>query len=429
MRSAVALHREGAFEGAEAGYRAILAEDPDHVGALHFFGVLRHHQGDDAAALDLVRRAIERAPDNIEALNNLGNIHLEMSAWNEAESAYRTTLKLRPDFADGYNNLGLVLGLLGRPEDAEAALEQAIAIAPRRAEFHFNLGLLLRRRGLMLQAFSAFKAAVTLDPGQSHAFEAMAQAQYVLSHTPTEAIATLSAWLSREPNHPAARHILSALTGTGVAPRAADQYIKHLFDGYAASFDSHLAKLDYNAPRLIETAMRGVIGEPQGDLRVLDAGCGTGRWGELLRPFARELTGVDLSGGMIEQARRGRGYDGLEEAELTTFLAARHATYDLIFSADTLIYFGDLSAVLPVAAQALEPGGTLAFSLERLEEDGPIPSFTLQYNGRYAHTRPYVVEALAAAGLTIARLETGILRLERGTPAIGWIVIAQKPAT
>jgi predicted TPR repeat methyltransferase len=425
LRSAVTQHREGKLDAAETAYQAILAVAPDHVGALHFLGVLRHHKGDDAAALDLIQRAIALEPDNIDAVNNLGNIHMKMSALAEAEATYRTALKLRPDFADCYNNLGLVLGLLGRTEEAEAALERAIALEPRQAGYHHNLGLLLSRRGLLPQAIATFRAA--LDPAQRYSFEALAQAQYIQSRTPADAIATLTQWLAREPGHPAARHMLSALTGTGVEPRASDHYIKHLFDGYAESFDGHLARLDYNAPRLLAAAMREVVGEPEGRLRVLDAGCGTGRWSELLRPFARELTGVDLSGGMLEQARRNRGYDRLEEAELTAFLAARHGAYDLIFSADTLVYFGDLAAVLAAAAAALDPGGCLAFSVECLMEQDESPPYALEYHGRYAHSRGYLVQMMNDIGLDIASLETGTLRLERGTPVVGWFLIARKP--
>ena len=41
--------------------------------------------------------------------------------------------------------------------------------------------------------------------------------------------------------------------------------------------------------------------------RVLDAGCGTGLCGPLLRPYAKRLVGVDLSSGMLERARAAVG--------------------------------------------------------------------------------------------------------------------------
>ncbi len=428
LKSAIALHRSGKIAEAEAAYQAILADEPEDAGALQFLGVLRHQQGDHSAALELVRRAVALAPDNAEAVNNLGNILLETGAEAEAEAAYRTALRLSPDFADGYNNLGLTVEMLGRLDEAEKALERAIELAPRRAEFHHNMGLLLRRRGELMQAIAAFKVSLALDPQQSHTAQMMIQTQYELRRKPEDAIASLKIWLEREPGHPAALHLLSALTGTDIEPRASDQYIKHLFDGYAKRFDEHLARLDYGAPRLLAAAVEAEIGAPAGDLSVLDAGCGTGRWGELLRPFARTLTGVDLSEGMLEQARRNRGYDVLEEAELTQYLNERPGTYDLVFSADTLIYFGDLGPVLAAAAGSLVPGGTLAFTLELLSEDETNPPFTLQHHGRYAHTRRYVTETLAAVGLTIASLEMGALRRERGAPVIGWITVARKPA-
>ena len=55
---------------------------------------------------------------------------------------------------------------------------------------------------------------------------------------------------------------------------------------------------------------------PEG--RVLDLGCGTGLAGEALRRRAAWLEGVDLSSGMIDQARRKGLYDRLEVAEAVT---------------------------------------------------------------------------------------------------------------
>ena len=44
-------------------------------------------------------------------------------------------------------------------------------------------------------------------------------------------------------------------------------------------------------------------------VKILDAGCGTGLCGPLLKPWARRLVGVDLSGGMLEKARALQLYD------------------------------------------------------------------------------------------------------------------------
>ncbi len=82
---------------------------------------------------------------------------------------------------------------------------------------------------------------------------------------------------------------------------------------------------------------------PDGRLVVLDAGCGTGLCGPLLRPYASRLVGVDLSGGMLDHARRKEIYTDLVQSELTEFLAAQQRAFDVIVAADTLVYFGDLA--------------------------------------------------------------------------------------
>lgn len=45
-----------------------------------------------------------------------------------------------------------------------------------------------------------------------------------------------------------------------------------------------------------------------GDERVLDAGCGTGRWAEVLIPRCAEYMGADVSPGLIEIARKQHGH-------------------------------------------------------------------------------------------------------------------------
>ena len=84
--------------------------------------------------------------------------------------------------------------------------------------------------------------------------------------------------------------------------------------------------------------------EPSHRLDVLDAGCGTGLCGALVAPFARRLTGVDLSDGMLAHAKDKNVYHALVKAELTEYLRANREAFDLIVSADTLVYFGDLTA-------------------------------------------------------------------------------------
>ena len=124
------------------------------------------------------------------------------------------------------------------------------------------------------------------------------------------------------------------------------------FDRFAQSFDAKLRQLDYRGPELAAAAVARRLGDARGNLDVLDAGCGTGLCGPLLRPYARQLSGVDLSSGMLHKARARQVYDHLILGELTACLEGLAACYDLIVLVDTLIYFGELPPVFAAAAGA-----------------------------------------------------------------------------
>src|SRR4029077_16423873 len=104
-------------------------------------------------------------------------------------------------------------------------------------------------------------------------------------------------------------------------------------------------------------------------LDVLDAGCGTGLCGLLVAPYARQLVGVDLSEGMLDHARKKNVYDELVRGELTAYLQNRHDAFDLIVTADTLVYFGALEDVAVAAAGALRSGGRVVFTVEEATDD------------------------------------------------------------
>jgi len=63
----------GQFSQAENLYRQILAQQPEHVGALHYLGILAHQAGQNDMAVDMIRQAIALQPNNAEAYSNLGD--------------------------------------------------------------------------------------------------------------------------------------------------------------------------------------------------------------------------------------------------------------------------------------------------------------------------------------------------------------------
>jgi len=233
-------------------------------------------------------------------------------------------------------------------------------------------------------------------------------------------------WLSLEPDNPLARHLLSACTGQAVATRASDDTVRNIFDGFADSFDQILEGLQYRAPALVAQAATEVIGPPQSRLDILDAGCGTGLCAEHFKPFARRLVGVDLSLEMLKRAGMRQLYDELIMGELTAFVGAVSSAWDLIVSADTLVYFGDLTGAMGAAWRGLRPRGHVVFTLERATEDGAPQGFKINPHGRYSHSEAYVRGILSAARLEPRQISHVHLRLELKKPVEGLLVVARR---
>ena len=67
MARAVGQHRAGRLEQAEALYRQVLAQTPDHPDALNLLGVLRAQRGALDQGRALIERALAAAPDQASA--------------------------------------------------------------------------------------------------------------------------------------------------------------------------------------------------------------------------------------------------------------------------------------------------------------------------------------------------------------------------
>ena len=241
-----------------------------------------------------------------------------------------------------------------------------------------------------------------------------------------KAVGIFEEWLQEEPDDPIALHMLAACSGRDVPPRASDAFVEETFDSFAASFDSKLAQLLYRAPALVAQMLAESEVEASKSLDVLDAGCGTGLCGPLIAPYARRLVGVDLSEPMLAQARARKVYDELVKRELTAYVGDSTAEFDVIVSADTLVYFGVLDEVVAAAANALRPGGRLIFTVEELVGAGSDAGYAISPSGRYRHTRQYLERVLADAKLR-SEIVPAELRLEAGDPVPGLVVRGTKP--
>jgi predicted TPR repeat methyltransferase len=418
--------KKARFDQAAAIYRRILEVVPDEPDAHHFLGVAVYHLGQTKEAIAHIERAIAIDPSYADAHNNLGNVLRQQGRLDEAEASYQRASAIRPDNADTVNNFGTILRARGRLEESLAHYRRAIELVPEHPEAHHNLGNVLLALDRDDEALDAFQLAMSLRPYHPGSYRNLGTALYSLGRV-DDAAEIYRKWLAIEPDHPEPTHMLAACTGENVAARASNGFIRHVFDRFAYSFDEVLHRLEYKAPELVAETIARVVGPANGALDVLDAGCGTGLSAPLLRPHATRLVGVDLSERMLGFARDRGGHDELVMVELTEYLEGHPASFDLVASVDTLVYFGDLSGACRGLARSLRSGGHAVFTLEKAEPSEAPAGFRLNPHGRYSHTEEYVRRALADAGLDVASVREAALRLERKEPVMGLVVAATKP--
>ena len=421
---AIFLQKNEQFVEAHEVYRRVFEIAPDHPRALHYSGVLAHQQGRNDEALALIERSLALVPDQADWYSNLGIVLQSDDRLDLAIDSYRRAIAIDPSHANAHSNLGVLLRATGQPVEAEGAYRAAIRLNPEHIDAYTNLGILLNGLKRTEEAAACYCKVITLRPKHREARKLLALAHCTLGEI-GEAVNIFEQWLEEEPGEPIARHMLAACTGRDVPERASNDFVETTFDSFASSFESKLERLSYRAPALVAAMLEDSGCEPSYRLDVLDAGCGTGLCGALVKPFARRLVGVDLSQGMLAHARDKNVYDALMKAELTEYLHDNSEAFDLIISADTLVYFGDLRGVIAAVAEALRPNGLFVFTLEHAVGDSTGVDYRLELHGRYSHARAYVEQLLTFSALQ-SKIIQAELRMEAGAPVPGLVIRAAK---
>jgi len=133
---ALQQHKSGRLREAEQLYSQILTQQPEHVGSLHYLGVLMHQQRRHEEAIELIRRAIALGPDQPEPYNNLGLALRDADQLDQAIAAYRQAIALRPGYPIAFFNLGIALYFSGQVEEAINAYQMAMALKPNYLDAH-----------------------------------------------------------------------------------------------------------------------------------------------------------------------------------------------------------------------------------------------------------------------------------------------------
>jgi predicted TPR repeat methyltransferase len=305
---------------------------------------------------------------------------------------------------------------------ARLFLSSGDLVADRRYEFARDLQI----RGDLLAAAELLEQAIELVPRFTSAWFALGKIRQELGESEA-AIAAFREARAADPQdrHGASLHLMQlGAEGLSDMPKA---YVRTLFDQYAPLFDQALLDdLGYRGPSILFKAVLSVRAserKPAFFKRAIDLGCGTGLGAAAFARNVDRFIGIDLSPGMIEQARATGLYAELEVQDMLNGLRDKDdVSADFILAADAMVYVCDLAPVLAEAGRVLAPGGVVAFTVETHEGGGVVIGEGL----RYAHGAPYIRAAIEAAGLKLSALQAASTRNEGRVPVPGLVVIASK---
>jgi ubiquinone/menaquinone biosynthesis C-methylase UbiE len=139
-------------------------------------------------------------------------------------------------------------------------------------------------------------------------------------------------------------------------PETQNRLIVEQFTAQAEPFASYAPHSDEDAMRLVREAV-GLTAEDE----VLDVACGPGLVACDFARFARRVTGIDLTPGMIEQARRRQASNGLANLDWrvadVTRLPFDDASFSLVFSRYAFHHLLEPARTLAEMARVCRPGG------------------------------------------------------------------------
>ena len=168
-------------------------------------------------------------------------------------------------------------------------------------------------------------------------------------------------------------------------------------------------------------------------LDILDLGCGTGLAGEALIDLAKNLVGIDLSKEMLKLASAKNIYNRLVLSEIHHALSSEQdESFDVVISSDVFVYIGDLKEIHDSVYKILRVGGFFAYSVEALNSIDNIEKifssldYQLNDNGRYSHSSNYLMNLIDPKQFTLHKIKLEQIRLEKGLPVMGYVVVMQK---
>jgi tetratricopeptide (TPR) repeat protein len=166
------------------------------VQALFDEGVKLADGGDNTAAIEKFKKALELDPQQANILGNMGEAYKKLGKLEEALDCYLKAVAISPNDAVLYTNLGVIYDKMGKRTESQEAFQKAAAINPGgSAQSYFNLGATLANGGRTDEAIEAFRKAIAADANFAEAYYQLGMSLSGKPDTMQEAIKSLQKYV------------------------------------------------------------------------------------------------------------------------------------------------------------------------------------------------------------------------------------------
>ena len=165
VQAAIALHDAGDYQGAIAGYRALLDVNPKDPWVLYEIAYSSLLAGHHEAAIKYAKRSVAVSSDyKLPCSLVLASSYDLLGKWKKGEKALRVALEEFPDNPLVHYNLGVNLESQGEFEEATTELQAAILLKPDHANSWRALAQTQKKRGYRARALVIYTRYLTVAP-------------------------------------------------------------------------------------------------------------------------------------------------------------------------------------------------------------------------------------------------------------------------
>jgi tetratricopeptide (TPR) repeat protein len=197
---AAILHAQGNSAAAIKSMQRAINLNGNNAQFYANLGEMERQRGKLPQALIALRRAVALDPKSAQALNNLGIVHYDRSEFAEAAKLYEQAIAVNSSYAEAHNNLGNALRALGRYEEALDHYQRALLIRENYPGAYNNMAAILREQDQVAEAEYAYRKAISLSPQYFEAYGNLATL-LVQHERSDEALRVLGDALKIDPKH------------------------------------------------------------------------------------------------------------------------------------------------------------------------------------------------------------------------------------